>query len=77
MCFLFELVSLREAKFGGRVHEHVAGGNTQAMKKVKTQRVKKTLMKRRKRKKRRKKKLHLLTMMNHARSVAFPITLSW
>ena len=70
-------MSHREAKFGGRVHEHVAGGNTQVMKTVRTQRVKKTLMMRRKRKKRRKKKLHLLMTMSRARSVAFPITLSW
>lgn len=70
-------MSHREARFGGRVREHVAGGNTQVMKKVRTRRVKKTRMMRRKRKKRRKKKLHLLMMMSRARSVAFPITLSW
>lgn len=70
-------MSRREAKFGGRVREHVAGGNTQVMKKARTQRVKKTLVMRRKMKKRKKKKLHLLMTMSRARSVAFPITPSW
>jgi len=70
-------VSRREAKSGGQVREHVAGGNTQVMKKARTRRVKKTPMMRRKRKKRRKKKLHLPMTMSRARSVAFPITLSW
>lgn len=75
--FFFEMVSHREAKFGGRVRGHVAGGNTQVTKRLRTLKVKKTLRRRTKRRKRRKKKLHLLMTMNPARSVAFPIILSW
>lgn len=75
MWFLFG-VSPREAKFGGRVRGHAAGGNTRVMRKVRSQRVKKTLRRRKRRTKRRKKKLPLLMTMSRARSVAFPITLS-